>query len=248
MFAFNICLIQRIYYSPMQAAIRWANLVDIEDEILQKTGSSLRPSVEQLANWPLVFLYNERIFDAIIHGELPRGKKGVNSEISIDDPDLTIRHVDLRQWLAKYFPLDKPCFLFSECERSAANGHDARHRPSYATNRLTFCEKGLKQHNKYYLGNAVSLNNEQVEELRQRTNELSQRAEDAYLVIIGAMCSLIFKQKLSDLTNQESMINALKSYYPDVPGMSESNLRTKLARAKRAFTPYQKIFHLSSSN
>ena len=37
---------------------------------------------------------------------------------ALDDPQLTVRHVDLKAWMAHYYPGDRPGFLFDDIERS----------------------------------------------------------------------------------------------------------------------------------
>ena len=65
-------------------------------------------------------LFAERIFDALAHDELPFGKAGIAHEsqrLALDDPDLIVRHVDLRAWMSYYYPGERPQFLFDEIER-----------------------------------------------------------------------------------------------------------------------------------
>ena len=235
MFGPNVCLVQRIFYSPLQAAIRWANLLDDEGKILDNIGSDIRPTIKQLEKWPLVYLYCERIFDAIIHGELPCGKNGVRCKVEVDDPDLTVRHIDLRRWVIEFYPAEKPGFLFSSCERYISNGNDPRDRLHNSLNHQAVYMNDEHGHYKNYI----------VPD--ENKNDLRPRAEDSYLVILGGLCYLLFSQKLVDLTNQESLINILTTHFPDVPGMSQSTLRMKFAKANRTFSPYQKIFISSTS-
>ena len=52
-------------------------------------------------------LHAERIFDALTHGELPGGKAGIvldSQRPALDDPELTVRHVDLKAWMSSSTP------------------------------------------------------------------------------------------------------------------------------------------------
>ena len=116
---------QKIYYTPLQAAIRLSNLGDLEQIILGQLGSNPRPRKKQLSKWPAVYLFNERIFDAIINKELPCGKNGVTCEIQPNDPELTVRHIDLKRWISAYYPSARPRFLFNEGYQDCPQKQDA---------------------------------------------------------------------------------------------------------------------------
>src|SRR3546814_4541417 len=63
----------------------------------------------------------DRIYDAVIHRELPYGQNGVtlNDESLLDSIELTIRHVDLKRWMRAHYPEHRHRFLFSRSERIA---------------------------------------------------------------------------------------------------------------------------------
>jgi hypothetical protein len=49
------------------------------------------------------------------------GKAGIVLESqrpALDDPDLIVRHVDLKAWMSYYYPGERPPFLFDEIERA----------------------------------------------------------------------------------------------------------------------------------
>src|SRR3546814_11432604 len=63
----------------------------------------------------------ERIFDALAHGEMPYGQEGLVRDtqgLAMDDPSLTVRHVDLKALMAHYYPGETPTFLFAEIARA----------------------------------------------------------------------------------------------------------------------------------
>src|SRR5260221_14159479 len=91
----------KVYYRPIEAAIRWSGLVRFESRILDAMGRRQVPDTEDFPRWPLLRLNAERIVDALTNGDLAYGKGGITCEDRslLDDPDLTIRHVDLKTWM-----------------------------------------------------------------------------------------------------------------------------------------------------
>ena len=104
-----------VHYRPIDAAIRWAGLFRFRDEILATVRSRRLPATLDCPRCNELRLCTDRIYDAIIHGELPYGQNGItmHDESLWDSPDLTIRHVDLKRWMAHTYPGQRPAFLFS---------------------------------------------------------------------------------------------------------------------------------------
>ena len=55
----------RIYYRPIEAAVRWAGLLRFEPRILETLGPRAMPEPNDFPRWPLLRLFSERIFDAL---------------------------------------------------------------------------------------------------------------------------------------------------------------------------------------
>jgi len=217
-------LIQKTYYRPIEAAIRWSELMDEEEVILDRV-ESLHSTTALLSEWPTVYLHNERIYDGIINGELTCSKNGVKTaDITADDPELTVRHIDLRRWIARYYPDDKPSFLFNENEKSAIEWLSA---PA-----LQFLMA-----NHHLLKESVSHQTQTIKDLEKKLNapseDLKERSERTYLSIIGGMLDILVNNKVRMIPNQESIIDALVTYFPGHPGLSERTLRSKFSAAKR---------------
>ena len=107
-------------YRPIEAAIRCAGLMRFEQKILDTLGPRVMPEPNEFPRWPMLLHFCERIFDALTHGELPYGKAGMAPAAqrpSLDDPALIVRHVDLKAWIMRYYPGDRPSFLFEGIER-----------------------------------------------------------------------------------------------------------------------------------
>jgi len=223
----NICLAQRIYYRPIEAAIRWAGLVDKEADIFLKIHHQLRPLQNLVLEWPAVFLYNERIFDAIINKELPCGRNGVTGDTDLDDPDLTVRHVDLKRWISGYYPYEKPPFLFNETERRIHHAIDAH------TLQFILANNHILHQNVAHQAQTIEHLEEKCKSIMENPPVLKERSENTYLSIIGAILDMLINDIHSRFTNQESIIDALLTHFPGHPGLSERTLRSKFAAAKR---------------
>ena len=94
----------KVFYRPIEAAIRWSRLIRFEPHILGTLGTRPIPDPSDFPRWPMLRLNTERIFDAIRNGDLPYGKAGITCDDPslFDDPDLTVRHVDLKTWMSRF--------------------------------------------------------------------------------------------------------------------------------------------------
>src|SRR3546814_10035280 len=126
--------------------MRWAGLVRYEQEILSAISSPRNlPRTLDYPRWDDLLLCLDRIYDAVIHRELPYGQNGVtlNDESLFDSTELTIRHIDLKRWMRTHYPEHRPRFLFSRSEIGRAHVElQSLMRNSYAV----FCLK--KKNNK----------------------------------------------------------------------------------------------------
>ena len=113
--------LQRPFYRPVEAALRWCNLTQHEGTILQSIGTDNIPKTGMFPQWPCLQANTEKILDAIEHGEIPYGRDGktVPAGEQVAVARRTVRHTDLRAWMAQHHPGSKPAFLFDEIERNA---------------------------------------------------------------------------------------------------------------------------------
>jgi hypothetical protein len=215
----------KVYYSPLEAAIRWSGLLEQEAEILSKTTSRFSLIEGQVQGWPMLNLNVERLFDAMRHQELPFGKSG----ITLCDPtllmssELTIRHIDLKRWMAAAYPAHKPSFLFDEIERQ-----------------LPTCLACQMCQSLFWQCQSAGF----IPEVRKQSStgdkpaRLAGRAETTYLNIIGALLTLLLGHspggnRYSAFNTLESVIQALIAHHSGRPGITERTLWAKFADAKR---------------
>lgn len=98
--------LEKPFYRPVEAALRWCGLIEHEGEILGKLDSDGIPKTGQFPDWPCLQANTERILDAIVHGKIDHGRDGktVGDGDHVAKPRVTVRHTDLREWMNKYHP------------------------------------------------------------------------------------------------------------------------------------------------
>jgi hypothetical protein len=217
----------KIFYSPTEAAIRWSNLLEQEASILSMTASVAPALPEILSLWPLIGHNLERVYDALRNGELPFGKAGItsNDPVLLDGPQLTIRHVDLKRWMAQTYPDQKPSFLFDDWEQQLHSAIDLG-----TVQALLLQIKTLK-------AQLVSGTRPQPTKPAECKPLLPSRAETTYLNIIGGLLTLLLGRspsgvRYSSFNTLESVISALIAYHNGRPGITERTLSAKFAEAK----------------
>lgn len=119
--------LEKLYYRPIEAALRWCNLIGYESQVLAKVGAELLPPTDAFPQWPCLRLNTEKIWAAIQDGELPYGRDGktVVPGETVRKDRITVKHTDLRTWIQKTYPDQKPKFLFDEIERSTHSAINA---------------------------------------------------------------------------------------------------------------------------
>jgi hypothetical protein len=229
--------LQKVYYRPVEAAIRWSGLLRHERHILDVLQARRLPEPRDFPQWPALRLNAERILDAIVNKELPCGINGLADRRD----DVTIRHIDLKAWMMRYYPAEKPPFLFSRLER-----HTLPAIPIDVVQALVFERDSLRA--------TLAKREQELQSLRSECNALrkaspheqdlnqtkepSTRSETTHLHIIGALLDLLLGrspsgQPYSRFESQEAIIAALISHHGDRLGIAERTLQAKFAAAKR---------------
>ncbi|WP_075258026.1 hypothetical protein [Herbaspirillum camelliae] len=235
--------LSKVFYRPIEAAIRWAGLLRYKAVILTSIASPrCLPQMLDCPRWNECRLYSERIYDGILNSELPFGRNGItlNDPALVSSPDLTVRHVDLKRWMCTHYPEHRPGFLFSRSERMAHPFITMETGQALLVERLA-------------LKSALEQSKRQLRELQEKHDALlkqstaipactqcaiSDRAEATYLNIIGGMLELMLGQSpagtpYSSLKTQEAVVNALVAHHRGVMGIAERTLNGKFATARR---------------
>jgi hypothetical protein len=240
----------KVFYRPIEAAIRWAGLLRWEDEVLRLVPTVAHPLPKfDCPRWGEVWLYTARIYDAIFHGELPYGRNGITEDDKTlwNSPDLTVRHTDLKKWMRDHYPEQRPGFLFSRIERKSHSTITVEAAQGMIVEQHTL-KTELEQSKRQFqeLKERHQALQEQHQELLRKCglipalNEpaLSDRAEVTYQNIIGAMLSLLLGHSpggtpYSSFHTQDAVISALIAHHGELVGITERTLRGKFAQSRR---------------
>lgn len=236
--------IQKVFYRPIEAAIRWSGLIRAEPEILEQLGRRKMPNPDEMPRWPMLRFNAERLYDGIAHGDLPFGRDGLTTSdpTLLDDSDLTIRHVDLKRWMLRFYPDEKPAFLFGRAERQLPSFLSFRAlRVLLADREFLKIELAAQLRTSKALGAEVQTlraEREGYRRLERQDLAIGSRSESTYLNIIGGLLFLLLGSSpngtsYSRFKTQESVISALMAHFEGRLGISERTLESKFAAAKR---------------
>lgn len=234
----------KVFYRPIDAAIRWCNLMAHESQILESAWDCPALLSTTFPQWPCLHANTEKIFDAIRNHELPHGFFGVTVPpgTPIDCRLLTVRHTDLKWWLFHHYPDQRPAFLFGQSPAESEQisfttyltlraDRDAL-EVELKTNEATLREllEELK---------AVGLERESLRALVKTQGKLTERSEVGYQHVIGALLETLLGSSPSGKPNsvfdsQASIVNSITAHYEGITGLSKRSLDEKFAAARRS--------------
>jgi hypothetical protein len=235
--------LQKAYYRPIEVAIRWCGLIEYEAEILQeleRSGLHI-PMAGQFPRWSCLGVNTEKIFDALAHKEIPCGRDGqtVTPDDHVALPRRTVRHTDLKIWMAKHYPDQKPDFLFDEIERSAhaainADSFRALQADLLAARADLAREEQIRQkiakERDALLGQCNCLQ-AMVERRPTEAGKASIREERTDLHIIGALLQIIMDKKL--FPSEEELRMHIADQYKGYYGCAERTLAGRFSQSKK---------------
>lgn len=234
----------RIFYRPIDAALRWCDLIRYEAQIMQAAWSRPEELKALFPQWPGLHATTEKIYDAVRNGDLPYGCLGISVPMGtyVEPYLLTIRHSDLRRWMQVHYPDQKPAFLFE----SGSNAHE---KISLGTFLALQAERDallreldtLQRHYQDILVDiqTIGLERDDLKKMVRTHGQLSERSELTYQNIIGVLISLFLDHSpagkpLSVFKNQAAIVDAVIARHKDVPGLSKRTLDEKFAAANRS--------------
>lgn len=225
-----------VLYRPIEAAVRWSGLIRHEPKILASLSGRSLPEPEEFPDWPALRLNAERIADGIVNRELRVAIRGITvaDAFDLEDPDLTIRHIELKAWMRRYYPEERPRFLFGRLERRSSALVSVR-----ALQALSLEREALQLRLEQRETQLTSLRQQLKAQSDSSAHDpLSARSETTYQHIIGGLLTLLTRpspagQPYSSFKSQEAVISALISRYGDRLGMAARTLQAKFAAARR---------------
>lgn len=236
----------KIFYRPVEVALRWCLLMAYEAQILQSNWTDLAILRTTFPQWPCLHANTERIIDAVKHGELPYGCLGltVSRGTPVDISQLTVRHTDLRMWMSQYYPEQKPPFLFDQ-KTNLFDGINIGTYLALQADREAL-QLQVKKISTAYRElttelEAIGLEKENIRLILNSNKKVSDRSETAYLHIIGAMLTLLLGHSPSGkphsvFRSQSAIVDALIAHHKELSGVSKRTLDEKFAAAKRSLS------------
>jgi hypothetical protein len=234
----------KLFYRPLDAAIRWCNLMAYETQILESAWDCPNLLSATFPQWPCLHANLERILDAIRNKELRYGALGttVTSGTPVDPRLLTIRHSDLKRWMLHHHPDQRPSFLFGPV---AAN-QEAIYYSTYLILQadrdalriqLNAAEAKLQS----LIGElkTAGLERESLRILAENKQHLSDRSKLSFLNVIGALVNIMLGsstagRRHSIFDSQASIVDSITAHYGGVAGLSKRSLDEKFAAGKRS--------------
>lgn len=235
---------EKLFYRPIEAAIRWCELIAHETQILDSAWDSPDRLRSTFPQWPHLYASLEKILDAIRNHEVPYGALGVTVTpgTQVDIGLLTVRHSDLKRWMLNYHPDQRPTFLFSQ----TVAGQEAIHYSIYLI--LQADRDALQVQLKATEAKLQSLiselkdagmERENLRVLAENKQQLSDHSRASFLNVIGALVNIMLGssmagRKHSIFDSQASIVDSITAHYGGVAGLSKRSLDEKFAAARRS--------------
>ncbi|MBD3816557.1 MAG: protein kinase [Halothiobacillus sp.] len=234
------------YTVPVAAALWCGIQPDRVQEILDES-NKVHSAIYKHQNYPCLEHRCKAIHEAIDAGALPVSREtGKSFDGSTSHVAPERRHVsrqDLKEWIAREFPADKPAFLFDEIERKT---HAAINTASYLTLQaecnalkaeLSIAEKWGNEAKREM--DALRVERDSLLAMVNKANAPGERAETTYLNIIGGLLGLMLGKTpagkpQSVYENQAAIIEALLAHNDRKLGISKRTLEEKFAAANRS--------------
>ena len=235
---------EKTFYRPVDAAIRWCGLMAYEAQILSTCWDDPASLAEMFPQWPCLHINTEKIFDAVRNHEIPYGYLGttVAPGTLVDQRLLTIRHIDLKFWMEHRYSNQRPAFLF------VIDSADTKERNfiTYLTLRadrdaLEVELKAKEAELRELLGElkTIGLEKENLRALVKANGTLSERSEIGYQHVIGALLETLLGasptgKPHSVFNSQAAIVDSIIAHYEGIYGLSKRSLDEKFAAARRS--------------
>ncbi|NCE85787.1 hypothetical protein [Pseudomonas sp. Q1] len=234
----------KIFYRPIDAALRWCNLIRYEAQIVRAAWSCPEKLRIMFPHWPCLQANTDIIYDAVRNGELSYGCFGISVPLGtpVEPTLLTVRHADLRQWMQVYYPDQRPSFLFESNDDPQDKISLGVYFALQAERDALLRERDDLQRQLQNIEvdlQALGFEQESLKALVKTQGQLSDRSEHTYLQIIGALINTLLDvspagKPLSVFKSQAAIVDALTARHNDIPGLSKRTLDEKFAAANRA--------------
>lgn len=230
-------------YHPIEVALLWCNLAEHATEVLAVAFYSPDKLLGLFPQWPYLHAYTERIYDAIASGELPAWYLGhlIGPGNDVDRAYFTVRCSDLRRWIIRFYPDDRPRFLFSPLDEHTQCVTLGAHLAQKSE--LDVALRELNKLRRSHAERTAELESKigQLQALLARFGLSESPPEDSTLffyLIIGSILAVTLGKSpdgavQSIYKNQSALIAEITRRYAKIRGLSKTTLDRKFAEARR---------------
>ena len=235
-----------VYPVPVAAAL-WCGVPPEEVEQLLSEATEIHRAIFRHPNIKCLEPRCRALHDAIEKGALLVSRENGNPfDGSKEQVAPDRRHVtrqNLKDWIAREFPSDKPAFLFDAIERSthSAISADAFRALKADHDKLEKRLATFKSECKTLSDerNAIESERNSLKAIVDNMGTPGERAESTYQNIIAALLDCIAGnlpgiEKHPSFPSESKLIEAIDDHYRGYGGLSKSNLSRKFPEAKRA--------------
>lgn len=233
----------KMFYRPIEASIRWCNLMAYETQILESAKDDPALLASTFPQWPCLHANIEKILDAIRNHELRYGLFGtsVTAGTPVDLRLLTVRHSDLRWWVSQYYPEQRPSFLFNS-PPDQEHIHYGTYLTLQADRDALQVQLKIAETSLQILTNelaAAGLERDNLRMLAENKQQLSDHSKTSFLNVIGALVDIMLSssnagKKHSIFDSQASIVDSITAHYEGVKGLSKRSLDEKFAAGRRS--------------
>lgn len=241
----NSCnALEKPFYSPIEAAIRWCGLIDHETKILGRMEliNGPIPTVGIFPQWPCLRANVEKILYAMDSGELNHGRDGrpVTEGEHVAIPRRTVTHSDLKAWIGERYPDQKPKFLFDEIERTTHNKITVESWQALQVER-DHLKARVEKAERFYRDNWTKLEAE-AKSWQEKYEQAISEVKPSHLLTIAALLELQMEPvpQARAKRNQSAIKDAIMEKNKNKRGLSPRNLDDIFADANRAMAEAKK--------
>lgn len=237
-----------IYPVPAAAAL-WCGIPPTEVEEHLNTATQVHRAIYR---HPYIKCLEPRcraIHEAIEKGVLlvsrENGKSFDGSQENVAPERRHVSRQNLKEWIAREFPSDKPAFLFDEVERNTHTAINADTFRALQADRDALAARLKKAKTEYQKlrqeKDDLERINQSLQAMTEKMSTPGERAETTYLNIIGALLGLMLSRSpagkpYSSFDSQAAVISALLGNYPGKTGIAARTLEGKFAEAHRVLS------------
>ncbi|WP_238925037.1 hypothetical protein [Achromobacter insuavis] len=228
--------LEKPYYRPIEAALRWCGLIEQEALILTTVGNDLVPGPAMFPRWPCLRANAERILEATLNNELPYGRDGrtVSAGDQVAKHRITIRHSDLKSWMESFYPGQKPAFLFDEIERTTHTAINADSFRALQVERDALKARIEKAETAWKEQAAPAI--KELEALKKNASQLATTERNTLLIIIASLC----KYSEIDLDERSATTNVAQRTHDIGTPVSDDTVRKVLSQIPDALATRKK--------